>query len=64
MKSFSIYRIIRIDGEYDEGMHDAATAASEAVEHALSEASSNVQYNGTVNGVKVTDITDCGPSEN
>ena len=62
MKEFSIYRVLRIDGQYDESRHDLRSATAEAVEHALSEAHSNVQYNGEVNGVTVTDITDCGKS--
>lgn len=59
---FTTYRTIRIDGEYNPEQTDAEKAVSEAVEQVVAEARSNALYNGEINGVTVTDVTDCGES--
>lgn len=60
---FTIYRVIRIDGQFDTDKTESAEdAVAEAMTQVISEALSNAQYNGEVNGVQITDITDCGES--
>lgn len=60
---FTIYRVIRIDGQFDTDKTESAEdAVAEAMTQVISEALSNAQYNGEVNSVQITDITDCGES--
>ena len=62
MKPFSLYRIIRIDGQYDPAAVSEQEAGAAALESFLAEARSNAMYNGEQDGMEITDITDCGES--
>ena len=62
MKQLSIYRVIRIDLEYDDTFTDKDAATDNAVSMVVAEAKSNADYNGFVDDVRVTDVVDCGES--
>lgn len=58
-KPFTIYRTIRIDGEYDTAKVNSANDALEtAIAKALNDARSHTYT--VEDGVEVSDITDCG----
>lgn len=58
---FTIYRVIRIDGEFDtEKIDDAEQAVQASIEKVLSDAMSHTHT--VENGIQITDITDCGES--
>lgn len=58
-KPFTIYRTIRIDGEFDTRKCDSA---DEAVEAAVAKILNDARaHRHTIeDGIEVTDITDCG----
>lgn len=58
---FTIYRVIRIDGQFDTDRQEGAeTAVERAVQKVIEDAMS---HSHTIeDGVEVTDITDCGES--
>lgn len=58
---FTIYRVIRIDGQFDTDRQEGAEAAVErAVQKVIEDAMS---HSHTIeDGMEVTDITDCGES--
>lgn len=58
---FTIYRVIRIDGEFDtDKIDDAEQAVQAGIEKVISDA---ISHTHTVeNGIQITDITDCGES--
>ena len=60
-ESFTVYRTIRIDGQYDTDKKDSVDAAIEtAVQKTIHDA---LSHSHTIeDGVEVTDITDCGDS--
>ena len=60
--SFSIYRVVRIDGTYDADQKSLNEAADEAISMVIAEAKSNALYNGEQDGVSVSDVEDCGES--
>lgn len=62
MKPFTLYRIVRIDGQYDPSVTDEHNAKEAALESFLAEANSNALYNGEQDGVRINEITDCGES--
>ncbi len=62
MRTIQIYRIIRIDAEFDPKQTSQEDAANEAIERCMAEAASNGLYEGLLNGVKINDVTDCGES--
>lgn len=58
---FTIYRVIRIDGQFDTSKQDDADEAIElAIQKVISDALSH--FHTIEDGVEVTDITDCGDS--
>lgn len=58
---FTIYRTIRIDGQYDDTRHeDVNGAVEEAVAKVLNDARSHTHT--IEDGIEITDITDCGES--
>lgn len=58
-KPFSVYRTIRIDGEFDTSKHDSVDeAVSDAVAKVINDANA---HNHTIdNGIQITEIIDCG----
>lgn len=58
-QAFTIYRTIRIDGQFDTGRHDGVDDAIEAaVSKVLSDA---MAHSHTIEeGIEITDIIDCG----
>lgn len=56
----TIYRVIRIDAQYDPNKLEQKEAIEHAVQKAVSDA---LAHKHTIeNGIEVTDITDCGES--
>lgn len=60
MTSHTIYRVIRVDIEFDPETTSIEEAETKAIEQVIAEAESNALYNGNVKGVVVTDVSDCG----
>ena len=58
---FTIYRIVRIDGQFDTEKHESVDEAiTEATQKVINDALSHKQ---TIdNGIEITDIVDCGES--
>lgn len=60
LRLFTTYITIRIDGQFDPTVVDVETAVENAVEQVISAAQSDAKYNGMIEGLAVTDITNCG----
>ena len=60
-QSFTIYRIIRIDGQFDTSKNDSVDDAVEAaVNKVINDA---LAHRHTIeDGIEITDVTDCGES--
>lgn len=58
---FTIYRVIRIDGQFDTSKQESADGTIElAIQKVINDA---LSHSHTIeDGVEVTDITDCGDS--
>lgn len=59
-KPITIYRIVRIDAEYDPEVLDEKTAEENAVAEVMEAAASATGHKD--NDLHVTDVTDCGES--
>lgn len=60
MTSHTIYRVIRVDLEFDPETTSVEEAETKAIEQVIAEAESNALFNGNVNGVVVTGVSNCG----
>lgn len=60
-KIMTVYRTVRIDLEYDPARTDIDSAREQAVEKVFSDARAHIHT--AENGVRITDITDCGENE-
>ena len=60
-QSFTIYRVIRIDGQFDTSKNDSVNNAVEAaVNKVINDA---LAHRHTIeDGIEITDVTDCGES--
>ena len=58
---FTVYRIIRIDGQFDTSKNDSVDdAVTTAVDKVINDA---LAHRHTIeDGVEITDVTDCGES--
>lgn len=58
----TIYRVVRIDFEYDGDRFDEEHAATAASNIAISNALAYEDERDDDNGIRITDLTDCGES--
>lgn len=58
----TIYRVVRIDFEYDDARFNEDQAATAATNTAVSNALAYEDERDNDNGIQITDVTDCGES--